>query len=404
MILYLIVLFALFILFFKSIFVFARLDVFLLFLGVSVTYFAFFCLIVENLFSRRRIDKLSILVLLPIAVVTVVLLISLQLETVVSIKAAIESYVLLTFPFIIFFLLSRLEYKYLRLVKKNTIIFIFILVFFSFVELLLPKDFIFSLGGYFLTLKTGIETVQNAYFVRDFILPVNVFRTGSILFEPVTYSILCLLSFGLFSRFRLAVFLSLLTTLGKSAIFGYLIALIIDFFPRWRILFVSMFLVLFVLLILNLENILNVIPHTSMGLHVIGLINGLLSLNGNILFGNGLGSAGYGAYLEAKNLGLLSVYFDTDVAAGVSNGNESFIGILMFQLGLIPFILYLFPFVYGLIYFFKSKKKMLFSLLSAFFLISFLTETVSSILLLSIVSLLFVLSIKEKQTMASLYE
>ena len=190
------------------------------------------------------------------------------------------------------------------------------------------------------------------------------------------------------------LFLSLMSTVGKSAIIGFFIALFVEYFPRIRKIVVITFLFFLAFFIINIDVLEKNIPPTSIGLHLLGLINGLQSLSENIFIGNGLGSAGYGAYLEAKSSGVLNEYFDESITAGVSNGNESYIGILMFQLGLIPFILYIFPFIYGLRHIFTKKVKLSFGLLFSFLLISFFTETVSSMLLLSMASLIFVLTIR----------
>lgn len=81
----------------------------------------------------------------------------------------------------------------------------------------------------------------------------------------------------------------------------------------------------------------------SIGNHLIGLYYGTLAGYEKILFGNGIGTAGYNVYLEALRRNEVGPFESLDDFSVLKNGNESALGIIFYQFGFLNALVALVP-------------------------------------------------------------
>jgi hypothetical protein len=221
---------------------------------------------------------------------------------------------------------------------RKVIYFSLPLYIFAVFELLLPTSIIEQI--YHLTSNQG-SFYLSAYFFWEFGQPIR--RLGSLFFEPLTFGVftayMVITSYILNkSKFQKFFYINLgLISLVKSFYVITLFSMLIN--KKWKlytsivligIIFLSLFLI-----ILEMEQNQIKILFLTLGNHLNGLISGLFNASEHLFFGHGLGTAGYKN--ELYNLSTshskvteINIFFN-DPYHGV--GNESGLGIMVYQLG-----------------------------------------------------------------------
>ncbi len=242
--------------------------------------------------------------------------------------------------------------------------------------------------------KLGGSGLPDAYFVRDLdVFGLNL-RPGSFFFSPLTNCIFlaisifyskCFFTSMWYRRcFNTLVFFVVLLGMVKSAYGFFLILLLASMFSgifAKPLFYFGVLIICFILFYFDYGfNYFSVLG-SSWGNHVIGLISGLVSVF-EAPFGHGIGTAGYGVYLASK--GAANSPFG---ALALQNGNESLLGIISYQFGVMGILIYV-TWFWGL---FKTvlvdygpKNS---GLIVALFIMSLYTESMSTIFLLIIIFL-----------------
>jgi len=363
---------------------------------LNLLIFMLWSILLLHIFSRilkkKELSILETMSIISMLYLSVNLVISFVLFEPVSSLVAIRNYLSLIFPIGLVLIINRMHLRSIEKHKRTVIKLVLFIILIAFIELILPYSIVEKFGSYVLHQKFNQDISNSAYIVRD--LGFEYRRLGSIIFEPVTFSFLCMyLLFLLYNKkynfTNLIVGFIHIASFGKASILVYWSSKLLSYSNI--IIFVVIFLMpasgyflyTYIISIPGLE-------FTSMGMHLLGFVNGVMEGIKKPFFGNGLGSAGFIAYMEAKKIAMLGNYFDTSWAAGISNGNESFVGVNFYQLGAVGYYIYILPFIYYYNYFTKNNMKLALAVLYTFFLSAILVETVSSL----IIVYLFVLNLE----------
>ena len=171
-------------------------------------------------------------------------------------------------------------------------------------------------------------------------------RLGSIYGSPLTFAYSCifLLTYYVCRGGQLSVYITAIMavlTQVKTAMVGQAIVIM----SRWirlyyKLVYLSVALMaLSVALLFNPYDLLDIKQSSSFkstSNHLVGLSSGIRAAFDNPLIGKGLGQSGYVVYLESKNLAI-NPFLDK---SEFLNGNESVIGVVAYQMGLIALFLH----------------------------------------------------------------
>lgn len=250
-------------------------------------------------------------------------------------------------PLILVFIVMNNEYIDKLFLKKLFFISLPIFIF-SIIEIFLPIGIIKTIYHSYMT-SQGISNIPfetSAYFFYDFNIIYK--RLGSIFFEPLTFGIFAAYIYiiGLYLEFNKFSNFIILTTgfisLVKSFYILFLCKLVISNKNMYYLFLIGLFfaLLLLVLFSYNLSNEELKIIFFTLGNHIYGLISGLLNGIDYPFIGHGLGTAGYLNAINHDEYYYKHInYLFKDNFDGI--GNESGLGIMIYQLGYIFTIVFL---------------------------------------------------------------
>lgn len=309
-------------------------------------------------------------------------LLSLGVSQVVTLKIAI-SY---SCPIIIYSVLIRRPAPLLLQIDSIAMGFSYLLLAVAFIEVFVPVDILSGISTLIMLEKFGVDgLVQNAYLVREYgFATFGIHRLGSFVFEPLTLAFVSFLFLATSNKSKPRILdrtigvIVIWLTQAKSAILALLLTYLTG---RLRLLGIVLlaFLISAATLILLIVGV-DGLENTSYLLHIKGYIYGIYGGLSHP-FGNGIGTGSYFAYREAQKLGVVSQFFDTTITAGVSNGNESFIGSLLYQLGVLGAIAYVSPLMYLVLRFLRYRLYSGLALILGFCFASIVVESTSSTLI-----------------------
>lgn len=254
-------------------------------------------------------------------------------------------------------------------------------IIFALIELMLPLSIRTAMYMFYSKLSTGDAQLDVAYYLGD--SAFTGLRLGSLFFEPLTFGFVS--SFLVIYKItwkKKQVFLSFITnifSLGKLPVFTTFFALLSKFFGKLSIFYYFLgCLVVAGYFIINGVSIIQNNP--SMANHLIGLSSGIVNGLEKPLAGHGLGSAGYVAlltYIQSNTTG--PFYRDTEFM----NGNESGVGIMLYQLGFIISVLYLLFIFFVFLDVYKDRSRIMAGCVLSYLIALFLSESVLGITVLS---------------------
>lgn len=253
----------------------------------------------------------------------------------------------LAFPLIFLYVLLSLKYStLLALIKYIKVIGMIILIA-ALIELLFVSDDLrLRLASYVLQSKLGDAAKTDAYY--DVTLGMGYLRPGSILFEPLTTGMILISILMLYwghkeegnAFYKKFAYILIIFVGGvKSAIVTLLIAVGL---MRWRyfVMPIALVLVVFTLFLLK-DHLLAILQGTriegfeSISNHLLGLTFGVINTLDTPWFGHGLGSAGYLIWLKCQAMEIVGPFVHARKYGGMGNGNESGLGVIIYQLGLV---------------------------------------------------------------------
>ncbi len=244
---------------------------------------------------------------------------------------------------------ETLSVKYVKAAMRCVSALVFFALVFAAVEFLTPAAFrVGVLGGLF------PEGIPGAYYSRE----LGFLRLGSFFLSPLTFAYACVLLICWLGAGRVFKFSQVMAVLSFVKT-GYLGVVAVSAAKRvpalLKLLFlIAVFLIFFVPFFYSGHDIL-LLPNDALlkstSNHFVGLVSGVSSAYENVIFGNGLGTAGYVIYLETLR------YFDSpspfsDVSPFL-NGNESTVGVVGYQLG----FMFLMAHVYFLVRYFNRFNQ-----------------------------------------------
>lgn len=271
----------------------------------------------------------------------------------------------------------------LKLFRKLMIVFSVL----GFVEFFIPTSIkAFAFSGYN-KLVYGDFTIPVAYYLGDSSL--SVLRIGSLFFEPVTFSFLTGLFFLYLLEhdekkwFTLFVLVVHLMTMGKLALFCTFTALLFKYSHRYSYFLLCLIpLTVATYFVLSYSHIDVNMP--SMANHVNGLISGFKGSLNNPFVGNGIGTSGF--LVATASIDQLVSPFSSGTF--IENGNESAIGILLFQFGFIFTLLFIGIFIIQMHSASKIKNYLYMGYTLGVIISLFFTESILGIVVIFIYLLL----------------
>lgn len=259
----------------------------------------------------------------------------------------------------------------------------------SIIEFVLPVDFRLSVAKFFLSSKLGFDGGMAMYVFREF--GGEIARLGSILFEPITFSVIsalfCLnmLKSGERSRAFVGIVMNFLT-FGKSGIMILWISISSLLLRRFFVPLAFVFLVIgsyvfmnsygdmLISFLMSNHTFNDVAPmiqrFSTVGNHMIGLMMGLARAIEFPFLGHGVGTAGFVIATEADKLGI--------IGPTIFEGNESTIGALAFQLGYVFLVLYMSIYVVFAYKFWDRRDYYMFGMFVGFIAFCFMSESAFS--------------------------
>jgi hypothetical protein len=338
-----------------------------------------------------RIQKKKFFSLLLLTLFGMHLLYSIIVLRAADVYPSLVSFFQIITPMLFLFVLDSLDKRNLdqlvRFVLKCLVPFIV----FGFIEFLLPLDIRKQLYMGFSQIVTGEKKIDVAYYLGD--TDYGGLRLGSLFFEPLTFAfVTTFLTIYLFSKKSKAWWGSFLTnilSLGKLPIATTIISMSSYLFKRMYLLYylliiavISSVLVYFVS---HAEEI--AVENPSLGSHMLGLAYGLINAQEAPLIGHGFGTAGYVSLVYYKKINEEGP-FKRDLT-GLMNGNESAVGSIAYQTGYLLLFLFLFFFIRYFLRLVKKRQIMMASGVVGYIMSLFLSESVLSI---TVVSVLLILS------------
>ncbi|PSL24796.1 hypothetical protein [Dyadobacter jiangsuensis] len=243
----------------------------------------------------------------------------------------------------------------------------------KFIEKIFLAGLVFAVIEYFIpfSLKYVIfsrlfgGSIPGNYYTRD-VFSVNSLRLGSFYLSPLTFAFTCLFLFCYYQvgkrqpvKWGITAVVTLLAK-TKTSLFGSLIFLLGNYAKYVnQVLIIASLVFIFALPIMydgwtfyyGFDNT----PFKSTANHISGLVFGIRSALEDPFWGNGLGTAGYVAYLETLASRISPSPFRTGEASLYQNGNESLLGVIGYQMGGIFLICHVLLFV--LIFQMHMKRK-----------------------------------------------
>lgn len=242
--------------------------------------------------------------------------------------------------------------------------------------------------------------VPPSYFSRDFFSD-DALRLGSFYLSPLTFAFTCLFSLCIYRMGKMQkgkwIFTAVITILAKtkSSLLGGSLFLL-----GKKARYVNTILMILVLVIIfylpfafdgwtfyyNYDDT----AYKSTANHISGLVFGMDAGFEKPFWGNGLGTAGFVAYVETlSNKSISHSPFDAGIAGASQNGNESLLGVIGYQLGGAFVIIHLL--LFALIFWVHMKQQNY--IIASFVILSILfqafTESSLTILVSSCQALLF---------------
>lgn len=328
--------------FFKSIFLIVFPGVF-----INMIIFSILFMIIFSLIWNRNINLtyFNMLLLITFSFLTILIPVSIFVNDIHP-KLVLYAYLRILFVLFIFFIATNIKLLTLRktIAKISKIIYIYMII--GFVEWFIPISFKKNLIEWFVLQKVGgTQTSLNMYYFKDF--GPELFRLGSIVFEPITFSMVSAIGIYLLIKKHKnisKIFFYILinfATLAKSGTITLLFIYLSQYFKKYFLPFIYFFsfliIILFTLYFGNLvielidsdksySYIKVFITHfATVGNHIVGLVMGIVGGFKAPFIGHGLGTAGYIISNEAIKLGM--------EGPTILNGNESTVGTLVYQIG-----------------------------------------------------------------------
>ncbi len=263
--------------------------------------------------------------------------------------------------------LNKIE-PYLKKILFSTIIL-------GFIEFFIPNQIKYLLLSYYNLYVVGNFSIPVAYYLGD--SDISVLRIGSIFFEPLTFSFISGLFFlYLFERkehWSIIIFALIvhLMTMGKLPIFCTMLSILFFVLRRFSysmVVLVPIFVFLFFIFVFNDRS--ESMP--SMANHVNGLFYGLIGASNSPILGNGIGTAGFLIAIASANI------YPNPFAGNnpIFNGNESAVGILSFQYGIVFIIFFILVIFLSILRNIKIKNYLFAGYTLGVLIAFFLTESI----------------------------
>lgn len=254
----------------------------------------------------------------------------------------------------------------------------------GYIEFLIPKSTREHLIFEFIKLSEGVGYIPNSYYFEYH----NIMRLGSILFEPLTLSyILLFVVMYIFSNnyssiTKLKFWGLLFLTFGKSAIVTSIIAFFSSILKYISVILMLIILMLILIVLFNPQ----IISKTNYNFwaHYEGLSSGIQAGLNKPIMGNGLGTAGYIIKLKCIELEIIGPFFNG------SNGNESTIGVIAYQLGIVWVIIFVLLYILISIRLIRNKSYFAFGIVFGTLLGLLFTESLLSNVIVTVFSFLIV--------------
>jgi hypothetical protein len=336
--------------------------------------------------TKYQIGKKKALSFLTLFLLTLHLLFSMVFIHGANFYPALVSYFQIVTPMIILFILESLEPHMVSQLSRFLVVSLIPFIVFAFIEILLPISLRIQLYMGFSRLVTGESQIDVAYYLGD--TAYGGLRLGSLFFEPLTFAFVStFLTIYLFSKKKKFAFPTLLTnvlSLGKLPIATTFIAIGAALFKRlYRLYYVFVFALIIIVLVYFIRNAEEIaIDSPSLGSHMVGLAYGLINTFEAPFMGHGFGTAGYLSFVYYKKMNEEGPF--TKGIGGLMNGNESAVGSISYQLGYFFLLLFLLFFIVYFIRLVKARQHMMASGVIGFLLSLFLSESVLSITVVSV--------------------
>lgn len=306
----------------------------------------------------------------------------------VSFNLIFISYAQLLFPLLLSYITFYYKKNELELICNFIYRIVIVLIIYEFIEIfLLTNDFKIFINNILFNAKNGVD-IEITF--ADLSLPFlyEYIRPGSLIFDPLAFGNILALTFAYALGKKninylviFLIFLGSILSLIKSSILLIFFVLYLFFFKSKKLFLVTNLLIIVFLIFFiffNFEYLLHgnsFEGYESVSNHLIGLVNGINSGLESPFFGHGYGKAGFLVYLNSLNTfghHFLSIdeYFKL--------GNESAVGVLIYQMGFI-FVFLLFYKLIELIRFFLKYNNFSFAaIMSGLIFFSFLSESILS--------------------------
>jgi len=252
---------------------------------------------------------------------------------------------------------------------------------FAIIELMLPLSIRTSMYMFYSKLSTGDAQLDVAYYLGD--SAFTGLRLGSLFFEPLTFgfvsSFLVVYKVAWKKKQIIIPFIANIFSLGKLPVFTTFFSIFSKIFGRISFLYYLLgCVVVAAYFVVNGVSIIQNNP--SMANHLIGLSSGIVNGLEKPFAGHGLGSAGYVSlltYIQSDTTG--PFYRETEFM----NGNESGVGIMVYQFGFIITLLYLLFILFVFLDVYRNRSRIMAGCVLAYMIALFLSESVLGITVLS---------------------
>lgn len=307
------------------------------------------------------------------------------------------SFTQLMFPLLFLFIVNNISLISLKAIVKKLFYLLIPIVIFSIFEILLPRNIKKQILSCLFFKLEGTLAIPTSYDFDYF----GLMRVGSLFFEPLTLSFVTLFLLGylvnnykIYKKGRVYLIITALANLfsfGKSALFAVSLS-IMSIFTRKKSGFLYIGIVIFIIFyfVKNGKEIAS--TNANFNQHYLGLITGI---EGALLkpFGNGVGSAGYLIFLKCDAYKIEGPFFNKS-----NNGNESTIGILLYQLGWLYTALFLslLFFIFNSIYI--SNKYFTAGTVIGFIIALFFSESLMSIVVIATFSTFIIYEFRQKNS------
>jgi hypothetical protein len=222
-------------------------------------------------------------------------------------------------------------------------------------------------------------------------ISIPIMRLGSLTCEPITFGYLSLVYFTLLlfrHRGRYTLVFSYLLhflSLAKSAIVNSILMLISQKIKRHSIKLVTVFILFIIVYLITISDVSDrTLIRDNIQAHGAGAINGFHAAILSPLTGKGFGTAGYANFISS---GFDSIVVD-------SSSNESGLGIMLFQTGLIYTGLFLATYFLLCIYSLQKKSYRGFGFIIGYVLSFLFSESLWSMTITFTVNLMIIIFLK----------